>query len=394
MRLEQIKWIFIIIISLLFPLNTNAQRSNCSSALINTNSDSLVKHMMQLIGKLPVNVNGTDQFIQSRYAFHLGNPLAAAFLAQKCASYGFQVRNMDYSGSGRNVIAEKKGSQFPAKSIMLCAHYDCVGGTNSNFQGADDNASGCAAILEAARVLKDIDFPYTLQLAFWDEEEAGLLGSKSFPSSGGGLPEIITVINLDMIAWDGNNDSLAMFHVTPNLPQSIDFADRMHHILTKHKIPLHSFVKNPGEPNTDHQSFWTKDIPAIGLTEDYDNDLSPHWHRFSDSIENIHIPYFVNMSKLAIMTLCEFAQEGTSSLATEKTLTDFTVFPNPAQKEFCLKDISKIQKIEVYNSFGQLVSQYFCSNENCFAAPQIQGIYLIKVFGLNQQIFQQKLWVK
>ncbi|MCF8447767.1 MAG: M28 family peptidase, partial [Bacteroidia bacterium] len=197
-----------ILLGLLVEIG-NAQNLACSQALMQINNDSLLKKLQELVGKSPVIIDNTSQYISSRYAFHPNNILAAKYLENTCTSYGYNIRKMEYSGTGTNIIAEKKGTIYPNKSIILCAHYDCVGGNITSFQGADDNASGVAALLEAARVLKNIDFPYSIQLAFWDEEELGLLGSKSYPSTGGNLPEIICVINLDMIAWDGDNDSLA-----------------------------------------------------------------------------------------------------------------------------------------------------------------------------------------
>jgi len=373
-----------------------AQHVNCSNALINISSDSLVQHLQELVGKKLVYVNDSAQFIPSRFAFHPGNALAAAYISQKCLSYGFTVRNMHYSQTGQNVIAEKRGTQFPNKSIMLCAHYDCVGSSHAKFQGADDNASGCAALLEAARVLKDINFPYTIQLAFWDEEEMGLVGSKNFPSAGGGLPEILTVINLDMIAYDGNQDSLAMIHVMPSLPQSIAYAARMQVTLKQHNLPLQAFVKNPGELNTDHQTFWNRDIPAIGLTEDYDNDFNPHWHRFSDSLENLHIPYFVNMSKFAIMGLCELAQDALTSVPETKKPNFYTLYPNPAQHQICFNSSQKIIYISIYNGLGKLVCEQnlLATQNSCVEQSLPEGLYFVRLFGLNQSIIQEKIWIK
>jgi hypothetical protein len=373
-----------------------AQHPSCSNALTAISADSLVQHIQELVGKKLVYVNDSAQFIPSRFAFHPGNALAAEYISQKCKSYGYAVRNMPYSQSGQNVVAEKRGTQFPNKSVMLCAHYDCVGSSHAKFQGADDNASGCAALLEAARVLKDINFPYTIQLAFWDEEEMGLVGSKNFPSSGGGLPEIITVINLDMIAWDGNQDSLAMIHVTPSLPQSIAYGTRMQETLKQHNLPLQAFVKNPGEPNTDHQTFWNRDIPAIGLTEDYDNDFNPHWHRFSDSLENLHIPYFVNMSKFAIMGLCELAQDALTQLPETKTANFYAIYPNPAERQICFNSSQKIIHLAIYSSLGKLVYQQDLSatQNSCMEQSLPEGLYLVRLLGLNQTIIQEKIWIK
>jgi hypothetical protein len=199
-----------------------------------------------------------------------------------------------------------------------------------------------------------------------------------------------------MIGWDGNNDSLAMLHVSPNLPKSIDFGSRMHYIIGKYNLSLKSIIKNPGEPNTDHHSFWTKEVPAIGLTEDYDNDLSPHWHKFSDSIDNIHIPYFVNMSKLAIMTLCEFAQEGINGINEDIKPSELKVFPNPAQQQFCVENLENGKEICILNSFGKTITQFELSNgkTNCFETPKNAGIYFVKIIDLNQRVYLKKLVVK
>lgn len=373
-----------------------AQHPSCSAALSSISADSLVQHLQELVGKKPIYLKDSAQYIPSRFAFHPGNALAAAYISQKCETYGFSVRNMHYSRTGHNVIAEKRGTQFPNKSIMLCAHYDCVGNSHAKFQGADDNASGCAALLEAARVLKDINFPFTIQLAFWDEEEMGLVGSKNFPSSGGGLPEIITVINLDMIAYDGNQDSLAMIHVTPSLPQSIAYATRMQAVLKQHNLPLQPFVKNPGELNTDHHTFWNRDIPAIGLTEDYDNDFNPHWHRFSDSLENLHIPYFINMSKFAIMGLCELAQDALTPLPESETNNFYALYPNPAKHQICFNSSQKISQITIYSGLGKLVFQQeiLATQSTCVEQSLPEGLYFVRLLGLNQSIIQEKIWIK
>ena len=75
--------------------------------------------------------------------------------------------------------------------------------------GADDNASGCAAILETARILEPYQFDRTIVYAFWDEEEIGLYGSEDYASGASeNSIDIKAVVNLDMIAWDEDNDRL------------------------------------------------------------------------------------------------------------------------------------------------------------------------------------------
>ncbi len=159
-----------------FLVQTEAQKPECTSAFQKINADSLNLRLEELVGKKQVFINEIPKLIQSKYAHHSNNALAASYIEDKCLSYGYSIRNFEFGAAGKNVIAEKRGTQFPNQSIMLCAHYDCVGGKFTSSQGANDIASGVAALLEAARVLKDINFPYSIQFTFWDEEELGLLG--------------------------------------------------------------------------------------------------------------------------------------------------------------------------------------------------------------------------
>ena len=65
--------------------------------------------------------------------------------------------------------------------------------------GADDNASGTAAVLEAARVLKEFVPEKDVWFALWDGEEAGLRGSRAFTQFSSDVDRVVAVINLDMI---------------------------------------------------------------------------------------------------------------------------------------------------------------------------------------------------
>lgn len=81
---------------------------------------------------------------------------------------------------------------------MIGAHYDHIEGCI----GADDNASGVAAALEAARVLSEGDFERDLSVACWDEEERGLLGSEAFTQAAKSQGvEVSAYYNFEMIGF-------------------------------------------------------------------------------------------------------------------------------------------------------------------------------------------------
>ncbi|HRE11119.1 MAG TPA: M28 family peptidase, partial [Ignavibacteria bacterium] len=107
---------------------------------------------------------------------------------------------------GQNVLATKIGSKYPNQYYIICGHYDNMP-SGSLAPGADDNASGTCAVMEAARLLAPFTFDYTLIFVAFDEEEQGLIGSHAYADSSYNRGDSIKgVLNFDMIAWDSNND--------------------------------------------------------------------------------------------------------------------------------------------------------------------------------------------
>ncbi len=107
-----------------------------------------------------------------RYPGSPGWSAAQDLCATTFADAGFEVERYDY-GTGVNVIGRKPGADASAEIVLLSAHYDSV----ADCTGADDNASGVAGVLVAAEALASSSGPRELQVACWDEEEDGLIGS-------------------------------------------------------------------------------------------------------------------------------------------------------------------------------------------------------------------------
>ena len=117
-----------------------------------------------------------------------------------------------------NVVGVKPGVTYPENAYLVGAHYDSV-----NNPGADDDASGVAAVMEAARVLSAHSFDSTLVFVAFDGEEDGLFGSMhyaEFHHSDHNLPdftsELLGMISLDMIAYnqlDVDHDVVSIFDV-------------------------------------------------------------------------------------------------------------------------------------------------------------------------------------
>ncbi len=141
-----------------------------------TNLDSLVSYVRILSGEDSVLIGNTKVLIQNRGSG--GGDLAADYIKQKLSSYNLEAYDQIYSGTGRNVYAVQEGYLYPEKQYIICAHYDAV-----DVYCADDNATGVAAVIEAARILSQYTISSTqLSMRLWDEEEVGLVGSNYYAS--------------------------------------------------------------------------------------------------------------------------------------------------------------------------------------------------------------------
>jgi len=303
------KKIFTILIFLYlfisFPLYSQGS-GVMNEILTKVNIDSLLYFVKQLAGDEPVIINGQTINITSRHKNNAMNDKAADYIKNKLNSYSLQTYDQWFSSTGRNVYGVKTGTQYPDQKYMICAHYDDMP-SSGLAPGADDNASGTAAVIEAARIFKDYSFPFTVIFALWDEEEQGLIGSDYYAAQAALAGEQIKgVINLDMIAWDGNNDYKVRIH-TKNLGQSYDLSNKMIELNQQYGIGITTTIKDPGSPYSDHQSFWDAGYSAILLIEDDASDFNPYYHTSNDKLMYFNNTYFLRCSKLSILTLANFA---------------------------------------------------------------------------------------
>jgi hypothetical protein len=269
--------------------------------------DSLQTYVHQLSGDLPFLMNGSKVYIKSRNKLQPGNEYASQYLLQKLGSFGFTPFRQQFSTTGFNVLLEQRGTRRPNQKYILCAHYDDMPAGSSLAPGADDNASGTAAVIEAARIFRSFQFPYTITYAFWDEEEQGLIGSRYFAQLARSMGDsILGVINLDMIGYDSDNDFKANIHVRP-VAHSAQLAQRMQDLNNEYALRLLAVIYDPGITASDHNSFWVNDYSAVLLIEDNYFNFNRFYHSIRDSINKFNELYFLQCSRLGIATVASFA---------------------------------------------------------------------------------------
>ncbi len=287
--------------------------------------NSVLLLIRQLAGDTTVTINGQTSTIQSRHYLNPSNAKAADFIFEKFTGYGYSPAIQNFSGSrGENVIATKTGTKYPEKEFIICGHYDNMP-SGSTAPGADDNGSGTVAVLEAARILAPFDFDYTIRFAAWDEEEIGLVGSHAYAQSAFDQGhQILGVLNLDMIAWDSDNDYT--YTIATN---SLSQAFTNDYIATTALYQpqfTHNYYYTTA---SDHASFWEFGYPAFLAIEDW-YDFNAYYHTTNDDIPILNMDYFVAFVRSAIANLAAQAWDQRMVLQHDPVISGNSTDPREA----------------------------------------------------------------
>jgi len=300
------KLILTLVFSLLTLQGTLQSQTPVVQEIINqANIDSLIFFVEELSGEVETNIGGSSYTILSRNKYQPGNDKAADYIQQKLESYGLTVFNQPFSSTGRNVYGVQTGTDYPNQKYIICAHYDDMP-SGPIAPGADDNASGTAAVLEAARIISQYISEYTIIYALWDEEEQGLVGSYYYANQAATAGDsILGVINLDMIAWDSDNDDIAEIHAE-SIGSSYDLKDKMVEVNSAYNIDLNLQIDDHGTTASDHAAFWSNGYGAILLIEDF-QDFNAYYHTTNDLVAHFNQPYYLKLSMAAFGTLATLA---------------------------------------------------------------------------------------
>lgn len=228
------------------------------------------------------------------------NKVAAEFIASRFKKLGlqaytgnyfqsFSIKDQDTVLKGANVIGFIPGHK--EEVIVISAHFDHVGIIDGKiFNGADDNASGTAALLELAAYFKDKKPNHTLLFAAFDAEEMMLQGSKAFVKQPPvPLQNIKVNINMDMISHNDKGELYVAgtFHY-PTLQSLLPEGYGSVKLLKGHDKPTQG--SDDWTYLSDHGPFHEKKIPFLYFgVEDHED-----YHRHTDEYQNINKRFFLD----------------------------------------------------------------------------------------------------
>lgn len=253
------------------------------------------------------NITASVQHLQeygTRNAYAPESVEAEQWIYQQFADLGLEVETMDFtmpSGSASdNVIATLTGTKYPNEYVVVGGHYDSVS-SSGDAPGADDNASGTAAVIEIARILSSQELDRSIIFCAFSGEEYGLYGSAAFAKqcANQGL-NIHGYFNLDMIGYLEEGGTMKSTLIYPQPAQEL--ADFYMNICS---IYLPDFIVEPGSfsgGDSDHTSFNNNGYMGIFPFENIDA-YSPYIHTSNDIIG----PSYNNQDQAVVFTQASLA---------------------------------------------------------------------------------------
>jgi Zn-dependent M28 family amino/carboxypeptidase len=288
--------------------------------LLLTQSSSGLLDKTQLLGDLKtlssddmqgrrVDTAGSEKargYIESRFRASGILPFGESYLFPFTFRSGRGTGAMDRHGV--NVVGRIVGSREADRYIVVSAHYDHLGVQNGRvFHGADDNASGTAALFAIAEYFNAHRPAHSLIFAAFDAEETGLQGSREFVTHPPVLAASIGLdINADMIARDDTLYVVGTF-LQPFLKPSVEriIAKATAKTMIGHDNPALKNVED-WTKDSDHYSFIQAKIPALYFGVE---DFAQH-HKATDDYETIDPVFYTH----AVETLIQAVQEFDSNL--------------------------------------------------------------------------------
>ncbi len=283
---------------------------------------------------------------------------AAAYIVGRLESYGVVVDTQAFTRLGytceqgiggppvdyplENITGILPGDGRLSGCYVVGAHYDAIASysfpddsfwwCDNAAPGADDNATGVATVLEAARVLASSGgtFPFDIRFALFTAEEQGLIGSDTYSDSLAAAGDTVyAILNVDMIAYKRQASDPDTCHIVTN-PATRWFADWIIDTTTgAYAGAFPDFVVeriDKALAYSDHGSFWVNGYDGLVAIEHFDpRDRNVNYHTIDDRLDTVFASQLASTARMCIGAMARMVDpEGTFNIAVFGTDVDFT----------------------------------------------------------------------
>lgn len=312
----------IVIFAILFaPARLAAQQSISDEYALEIRADGLYDHVDAF----------TSPRLEGRRVGTKGGLLAAEYIENQLLLMGLK---QPYANSymqpfvtngvqGVNVLGMIEGTALKDEVVVLMAHYDYVGQSKDGiiYPGAEDNASGVAALLEVAKAFqkarkRGIEPVRTILFAFFDGNKSDLSGAKHYINHPIFTPDkTVLAINVDMIGRadgyaEGVNDYVFVLgtdRISSEPRRAIDSLNNANIQMTvDYNFYNSKTVFDLFYPMSDHYVFEQKTIPVLYFTSGITGDI----HSVGDVLDKLYLPAFMRRTRLVFQAVWYYAMQG------------------------------------------------------------------------------------
>lgn len=252
---------------------------NCKVALL-----ALVSVLLTACPEVDVKELANTEVMQGRLPGSAGSASAQDYIIDRLSPHaqglmggsGDNSYKQFYSG-GTNILAIIPGTDLANEYVMVGAHFDHLGSSCSTSQsfdvvcnGASDNASGVAAVIDIAKKITDDKFQgrRSLILALWDQEEFGLLGSQHYVNNPvRPLNRVVAYINFDILGTNVMPSLVNNSFVIAAESGGSMLQNAVQDALNPSSIQFRQLTSSFGNRLSDHTNFLAAGVPSVFFTD-------------------------------------------------------------------------------------------------------------------------------
>jgi hypothetical protein len=280
-------------------------------------ADTTIARIVSLVSRdsLARTIHDLQDF-GTRYSYRLKCESAAFYLRARLADLGYSARLDTYyltSPNTRafNVEATWTGQVQPESMVVACAHFDSYNDANQNdAPGADDNATGTAAVIELARVLKQAQFRWSVKFLCFSGEEQWMKGSYHWVDSTAAPQslKIAGVYNLDMFGYAAYDTNLVFVNTNTASRPLANLGDSTNNW---YGIGLRVLNYLDEDIYGDNTPFWDRGFRSVFALEDSEwgiwNGSNPYYHSAGDTFGNLTMSLVTRTAKMTAACLATLA---------------------------------------------------------------------------------------
>lgn len=316
------------------------------------------------------------------------------WILQKYQDWGYtDIVEDNFQASGvttSNIVVTKVGTVYPDTYVIIDGHYDTNDGP-----GVNDNGTGTVVLLELARLIKNIPTEYSIKFIHFSAEEIGFQGSTYYvnnianPTS----MDIKVLFNIDQVggtAGETNNTITCERDQSPpntNDTQSDIYTNELA-VCTQLYSTLQTEISFAF--GSDYVPFMQNGYVVTGF---YEENVSPYTHSVNDSLSNIDLPYFYEVTKASMGALLHFAVAYEDLGIDDNNVSEVSIFPNPITNTLHVNINSNQLMYSILDLSGKTIkTSVIKDNTDSFeidVRSLATGVYTLQLETMNGKINQR-----